>query len=184
MPAWFSKAINLPLPYLGTAYTILMRCSINDRQAIAYFLNIARKMPAIRFRLVLNEWLDGNSILTNIGMLPSNCIVYGSQEDLLLFYQEAHLVLNLSTPGEDPTITDRSILESMACARPVIVPQAAGQFEMVTDGREGYHIDPNDENKMLTAIRELSSDQKTYFRFSVAAREKALHFSLKQISHE
>lgn len=171
--AWYSKALSMPLPHLGTAYTILMLCSINDRQAIVHFLSIAGKMPGIRFRLVLNEHTDESSILTNIGMLPSNCIVFGAQEDHLPFYQEAHLVLNLSTPGEDSTITDRSILESMACARPVIVPEMEGKFQMVTDGHEGYHINPQDENRMVTAIRELCSDTKTYFRFSIAAREKA-----------
>lgn len=179
---WYQKALELDLPSLGTACTILMLCSIDDRYAIGHFLSIARKMPYIRFRLVLNEQANDDAIFNHIGILPANCIVYGAQNDHLPFYKEAHLVLNLSTPGEASTISDRSILESMACARPVIVPETAGRFEMVTDGREGYHINPNDENRLLNVIRELCSDAKIYFRFSAAAREKALHFSLKQIS--
>src|SRR5690606_34186218 len=118
-----------------------------------------------RFRLVLNEKTDESTILTHFGNLPSNCIVYGGQEDHLPFYREAHMVLNLSTTGEDTTLSDRNVLESLACARPVIVPDEEGKFEMVTDGLEGYHIDPNDEDRLLTVIRELCSDPEVYFRF-------------------
>lgn len=179
--AWFRKAFNIDLPHLGTACTILMLGSLNDSYAIQHFLNIARKLPMIRFRLVLDEKTDSSTIFSGAGMVPPNCTVYGAQEDHLPFYQEAHLVLDLSSNSEDSTLSDRNILESMACARPVIVPDYAGRFSIVTDGKEGYHINPDQENRLLGAIRELCSDTKTYFRFAVAAREKALHFSAMQL---
>ncbi|QEC43604.1 glycosyltransferase [Pseudobacter ginsenosidimutans] len=179
---WFRKAFNLDLPHLGTACTVLMISTLNNRIANGHFLRIASKMPGIRFKLVLNEPIDDDVVRNHIGMLPANCSVFGAQHDLLPFYKEAHLVLNLSAPGEDSTISDRSILEAMACGRPVIVPDQDGKYDMVTDGREGFHIDPNNENKLLTAIRELCSDARIFYRFSVAARETALHFPLKQIS--
>ena len=174
--AWFRKAFNLELPHLGTACTVLMISSLNNRIANGHFLSIASKMPGIRFRLVLDEPVNEDVIRNHMGMLPANCNVYGAPNDLLPFYREAHLALNLSTPGEDTTISDSSILEAMACARPVIVPDLEGKFEMVTDGREGFRIDPNNENKLLTVIRELCSDARMHYRFSVAARETALHF--------
>ncbi len=170
--AWFQKAFNLELPHLGTPFTILMLGTINDRVAIRHFLSIANKMPAIRFRLVLNETVNDDAILNHIGILPANCEVYGTQDDHLPFYKAAHLLLYLSTPGEGSTNSDRSVPESMACARPVIVPEGEDKFCMVTEGQEGFHINPEDENRLLTAIRELSSDAKTYFRIAVAAREK------------
>lgn len=179
--AWFRKAFSIDIPHLGTACTILMLSSLNDNYAIQHFLNIARKLPMIRFRLVLDEKTDSSTIFSGAGMVPPNCIVYGPQADHLPFYQEAHLVLDLSSNSEEPTHSDRNILESMACARPVIVPDYEGRFSIVTDGREGYHINPGQENRLSEAIRELCSDSKTYFRFAVAAREKALHFSAMQL---
>lgn len=171
--AWFRKAFSLDLPHLGTACTILMVASINDEYAIHRFLNIARKLPMIRFRLVLDIKPEGVIVQSGLAMVPPNCIVYGVQEDHLPFYQEAHLVLNLSTNREASTITENSILESMACARPVIVPGNEFQSDLVTDGKDGYQIDPDNENRLQAAISELCSDSKTYFRFAVAARDKA-----------
>lgn len=179
--AWFRKAFSINLPHLGTACTILMLGSLNDTYAIQHFLNIARKLPMIRFRLLLDEKTDSSTIFSGAGMVPPNCIVYGAQQDHLPFYESAHLVLDLSSNSGDAAQSDRKILESMACARPVIVPDYAGRFNIVTDGKEGYHINPDQENRLLGAIRELCSDAKTYFRFAVAAREKALHFSALQL---
>ncbi|WP_127124524.1 glycosyltransferase [Pseudoflavitalea rhizosphaerae] len=180
--AWFRKAFNLDLPHLGTACTVLMISSLNNRMANGHFLNIASKMPGIRFKLMLIEPINEDVVRNHMGMLPANCNVFGAQPDLLPFYKEAHLVLNLTAPGDDSTISDRSILEAMACGRPVIVPDQDGKYDMVTDGCEGFHIDPNNEDKLLTVVRELCSDSKTFHRFSIAARETALHFPLKQIS--
>ena len=180
--SWFRKAFNLELPHLGTACTVLMISTLSNRISNGHFLSIASKMPGIRFRLVLHETINDDVIRNYMGILPANCNVYGAQNDLLAFYKEAHLVLNLSAPGEDSTISDRSILEAMACGRPVMVPDQDGKYDMVTNGREGFRIDPNNENKLLTMIRELCSDARIHYRFSVAARETALHFPLKQIS--
>jgi glycosyltransferase involved in cell wall biosynthesis len=181
--AWFQKAFSLELPHLGTAFTILMEASLHDRNAIRHFLGIAHKLPAIRFRLVLQEAINDDVILNHIGILPANCLVYGTQQDHLPFYEEAHIVLHLSTHGEGSTISDRSIPESMACARPVIVPEGEDKFSMITDGQEGFHINPDDGNRLLTVIRELCSDANTYFRISVAAREKMQHGATKLMGY-
>lgn len=115
-------------------------------------------------------------------MRPPNCQVFSAQDDHLPFYKEAHLLLHLSSPGDGSTLSDKSVPESMACARPVIVPEA-DKFSMITESLEGFHINPDDENRLLTAIRELSSDAKTYSRIVVAAREKMQHGATKLMGY-
>ncbi len=66
------------------------------------------------------------------------------------------------------------ILESMACATPVIASALCGNAELIEDGRTGYLLpDPSDSRFLAQCIRELAGDPEKTRRMAQAAAAAA-----------
>jgi glycosyltransferase involved in cell wall biosynthesis len=70
-------------------------------------------------------------------------------------YRALDIVVHAST---QPEPFGRTIVEAMACARPVIVSQTGGAAELFTHGRDALGVPPNDPAPLASALGDLIVD--------------------------
>ena len=76
-----------------------------------------------------------------------------------------------------------SILEAMAAGRPVIASDVGSVNEIVTDGVEGFLIDPGDTDSLAAAMIQLAGDPPLTERMAEAARRRVeLAFSVEAMA--
>ena len=63
------------------------------------------------------------------------------QSDVLAFYNEAYIVLNMSDKTFFIDTFGMTALEAMSAGLPVIIPTEGGIAEMVTNGMDDFKID-------------------------------------------
>jgi glycosyltransferase involved in cell wall biosynthesis len=63
----------------------------------------------------------------------------------------------------------QALLEAMALGKPVIASAAAGNADLITDGRNGRLVEPLDPAAWVSAIEELLGDSVTATRLGAAA---------------
>lgn len=71
------------------------------------------------------------------------------------------------------------LVEAMAAGRPIIATRVSGSREMIQDGINGFLVEPKDVDALATKLIELIKNPALCQQFSVAARERAKHFSLQ-----
>jgi len=72
-----------------------------------------------------------------------------------------------------PSLRDglpNTLLEAMACARPVVASRVGGMTDAVTDGVDGLLLPPRDETAWLDALESLLGDPQAALRLGEAAR--------------
>ena len=67
-----------------------------------------------------------------------------------------------------------SMMEAMMCALPVVVPRVGDLADLVSDGQNGYLVDPPTAAGFASAIGSLLDDHARYAAFSAAAAQAAL----------
>jgi glycosyltransferase involved in cell wall biosynthesis len=70
-----------------------------------------------------------------------------------------------------------SLMEAMACSKPVVAARVGGIPELVTDGVEGILVEPGDVAGLGDAIRALLGDGQMRERMGTAGRERVMAFS-------
>ena len=76
----------------------------------------------------------------------------GRVTDVTRYYRQCSLVVHASTSPEPFGMV---LIEAMAQARPVIASPFGAAPEIITDGRAGYLVDPNDTPALAAKITEL-----------------------------
>jgi glycosyltransferase involved in cell wall biosynthesis len=71
------------------------------------------------------------------------------QEDIARVYRALNVVVHAST---EPEPFGRTIIEAMACARPVIVARAGGAAELFDDGVNALGVEPRNPAKLADAM--------------------------------
>ena len=75
-----------------------------------------------------------------------------------------------------------SLLQAMACSRPVIATAAGGVYDVVKDGETGYLVPPGDEKALAERMIQLVGDSRLRAELGRAGREKLeASFSLEQM---
>ncbi len=65
-------------------------------------------------------------------------------------------------------------LEAMSCSVPVIATNVGGAPEVITHGVDGFVVDPNDIDRMITLAREILSDPAKAEALALAGRRTAV----------
>lgn len=171
---------------LATQYTIkpefvvLMICSLKDYKGVNEFVQIADALsenPVLRFKLVLNASKNEIDQYFNDFSLPANIAIFDSQKELIPFYTEASLVLNLSRPDQWVETFGLTLLEAMTFGIPVIAPPVGGPTELVAEGENGYLLSCYELEKIAEKIIQLSQNPELCLQLSAKAREKAREYS-------
>jgi glycosyltransferase involved in cell wall biosynthesis len=174
---FLKRAYAMHAPNSHPTFTVLMLCSLKAYKGVYSFLEVAERLPQVQFELVLNTDAQSLEAWKSEVTLPANCALHSSSNNTLPFFKRAHLVVNLSHPDKWIETFGLTLLEGMACGRPVIAPPVGGPTELVTHGTEGFCIDARNTDDIVAAISTLRSDFRSYVRFSENARQKAACFS-------
>lgn len=92
--------------------------------------------------------------------------IYARQEDVVPFYSNASVVVNLSDKNQFVETFGLTALEAMSAGLPVVVPTVGGIAEMVEDGKNGYKIDVQDLERIAACLERILSDKQAYCRMA------------------
>lgn len=101
----------------------------------------------------------------------------GFQQNTADIYRALDIVVHAST---QPEPFGRTIVEGMACGKPVIVSQAGGASELFTHNYDAVGVQPGDSTALASAIQYLIENPNQRQRLSENARESVL----KRFSHD
>lgn len=154
---------------------VLMLGSLKLYKSPLEFIELAQRLSQFPFVLVVNDTQENiDRFMVEQGIhISKNLTIYPRQNDVIPFYNQASLVLNLSDKKQVVETFGLTALEAMSAGLPVIVPTEGGIAEMVEDGKNGYKIDVQDLNRIEECIKTILSDQTLYMELA----DKALAYS-------
>ncbi|MGB1305797.1 glycosyltransferase, partial [Pseudoalteromonas marina] len=164
----------------NSMFKVLMIASLKDYKGVKEFFAIARALLAekpIQFTVVLNAEPQEIAAYVKTVKLPLNVKLVPRQKNVIPFYQQANLVLNLSRVDEWVETFGLTIIEAMSFGIPVIVPPVGGPTEIVANNKEGYLIASYNIIEIADKIRMLSNNESKCMALSKSARERALFFN-------
>lgn len=86
-------------------------------------------------------------------------------------YSNLDIVVHASTKPEPFGLT---IVEAMACGRPVVASLAGGVAEIIEDGKDAIGVPPGNVDCLVGALKRLLLDPELRMRLGANAREKAV----------
>ncbi|MFE3847468.1 glycosyltransferase family 4 protein [Flavobacterium sp. LB3P45] len=172
----FVKQSRLHLNKEKNEKIVLMICSLKAYKGVNQFVKLAQMNSEFTFKLVVNASQNEIDDYFKSEILPSNLIVYPTQKNTDLFYQEASMVLNLSDTKLWVETFGLTILEAMAYGLPTIVPPVGGVVEIVKEGENGFLIDSKNINLISEKLNFLLQNEKIYNQMSKDALEKSKFF--------
>lgn len=175
---------SLP-PRRSDAPTVLFVGGLEPRKGLEHLVlsmeDVARTHPSARLEIVAKSGFRGvdepgwfRTLSERAGLTDRVSITESvSQEDLLQMYADCDL-LALPSRNEGWGL---SLMEAMACAKPVVATAVGGIPELVTDGAEGLLVPPGDVKGLAGAINRLLGDQGLRHRMGLAGLERVKAFS-------
>lgn len=147
---------------------VLMVCSLKDYKGVREFVELAKALPLLHFKLVLNASLkDINEFFDH--RLPTNLNIFPTQNNIHPFYQWSDIVLNLSHPNRWVETFGLTIIEGMAYGNPAIVPEIGGITELVFENQNGYKISCHALEEIKLKLTTLRRRPKLYKELSQTA---------------
>ncbi len=145
---------------------VLMLGSLKGYKGTKEFVELACRLQKYEFVLVLNDEQENiDRYFEENGLVcTGNLKVYARQKDVVPFYREASVVLNLTDKTQAIETFGLTALEARAFGLPVIVPTVGGIAEMVEDGVNGWKIDVQELDEIERRIEEMLSDREVYRR--------------------
>jgi glycosyltransferase involved in cell wall biosynthesis len=150
-----------------------------DARGVPLILDAAALRPDIAFRLLWRPW--GNSLarvrqcVAERGLRNVD-IVVGRVEDMSGEYRAAHVTVAPFTEMSRCKPAPNSLVESMACGRPVVTTPVVGLAELVRDEQAGIVCEPTGA-ALAESLDRLSSD---WTAFSDRARRTAERWFAKR----
>lgn len=174
--------VNRLTPNLQTAFErkhILMLGSLKLYKGPLEFIELAQRLSQFIFELVVNDTQENINRFVKEHKINicKNLTIYPRQNDVVPFYNQASLVLNLSDKKQFVETFGLTALEAMSTGLPVIVPTEGGIAEMVADGENGYKIDVQELDRMADTIERIFSDGSLYLQLATNALTYSKKFS-------
>ncbi|TDQ19635.1 glycosyltransferase involved in cell wall biosynthesis [Algoriphagus boseongensis] len=164
--------------------SVLMLASLRPYKGIYEFVELAKRLPKLDFDLILSDssedvekWKSGLNITPNLHIWPV-------QKEVVPWYKQAFLVLNLAHPDKWLETFGMTILEGMHFGVPAIVPTKGGVTELIEYGINGYLVDYTDLDKIEELIRKIDSSEELWKQLGAKAKEKAQDFTGRKFSSE
>lgn len=161
------------------------------------FIDAAARLLARHSGLRIRFFIIGGPVYSTIGSqfsepelrraaeargLKDHLGLIGFQKEAQNVYRALDVVVHASTHAEP---FGRTIVEAMACGRPVVVSNAGGAAEIFLDGIDAIGVPPNDADALAEAIARLARDPEMRRRIGAAARRTvAERFSRERLGAE
>jgi glycosyltransferase involved in cell wall biosynthesis len=164
--------------YKYSKKNILMVSSLKKYKGIDIFVSMAKKCPAYSFSLVVSaQKVDIVRYFSHIS-LPENFAVIPQQKDLLEYYLDASIVVNLSLPDLCVETFGMTLLEGLQCGTPCIAPDVGGPREIILNGKNGLLVNPYDEDSIIKAMNTILNSEEHYTIFFFNALDSISRFSI------
>lgn len=165
-PAAGQRPVNGPLRLLFVG-------RINQRKGVKYLLEALEKLPAKHVELTIcGRVLDDLKIFepfrSQITIRPSV-----SHAELVATYQASDLFIFPSVAEGFAHV----LLESMACGLPVLSTTATAAPDLVTEGVDGFVVEPGASNALVSRVEWALSHRSELRDMREAARRKAEQFT-------
>lgn len=112
--------------------------------------------------------------------LSERFVIAGRSDDVAAEIKECRVVALPSESEGVPT----ALLEAMSARRPVVCTRVGHVETLVTDGSEGYIVQPGDVSAMADYLAEILLDRALAKRLGEAAHARALKHNLKPVAWE
>jgi len=165
--------------------TLLFVGGLEPRKGLDYLVRamplIAERVPETRLTVVAKTGFRGTDQVSTFENLArelgvSDRILFRESVDqatLLSFYSECDVVV-LPSRNEGWGL---SLMEAMACTKPVVATRVGGIPELVRDGVDGILVEPGDLQQLTAAVVRLLSSSELRQRMGAAGRERVKAFS-------
>jgi glycosyltransferase involved in cell wall biosynthesis len=135
-------------------------------RGIPAILDAAALRPRMRFRLLWRPWGDSLPPLRRWiaeRQLVNVELIVGRYPHMGLQYQAAHATVAPFTQPEQYKPAPNSLLESLACGRPVVTTPDVGLAEVIRDEGSGI-VTPPDGASLAEGLDQLQADWPTFSR--------------------
>jgi N-acetyl-alpha-D-glucosaminyl L-malate synthase BshA len=136
---------------------------------IEIFLRVRRQLPAILLMVGDGPERSGAERLAHHHGIESKVRFLGKRDNIDELIGISDLLL---LPSETESF-GLVALEAMACEVPVVVSKVGGLLEVITDGKEGYLVEPHDVDTMAARSLLILSDENRRREMGKQGRETA-----------
>ena len=155
------------------AFAVLVPRRLVRKNGVAFALRALRRMPERDVLVCLAGDGPEHDALLAEASGEDRLRVLGTiaHPGILDWYRacDAVLIPSIRADGVEEA-TSLSMLEGMACARPVVCSAIGGMKEVVRDGDTGLLVEPEDIDGIATALRRLRDDRAFGDRLGAAGR--------------
>jgi glycosyltransferase involved in cell wall biosynthesis len=168
----------------GGVPTIGLVARLTPEKDVRCFLNaaarVAERFPTAKFRIAGDGPLrpELERLASDLG-LGERVSFLGVLDEMRPFFESVH-VLAVSSVAEG---TPLSIVEAMGASVPIVATRVGGIPEQVTDGHNGYLVEPRDPGTLAERIGSILADPDAATRLGEAGRARALReFSVETMT--
>ncbi len=156
-----------------------------DQKTLILAMEIVRKKHPDTYLVVLGDGSQKNNLLALIKKKDlQSCVFIVSQkipnEKMNLVYSESFLCLIPATYE----IFNMTMLECLACGRPVIACNTGGMRDVIKEGVDGYLFDKHDYTAVAKYVCVLLEDQDKYREFCSNAKRESERFDWQVLAKE
>jgi glycosyltransferase involved in cell wall biosynthesis len=98
------------------------------------------------------------------------CLFLGYQQDVSRYYDAIDALLLPSANEGTPV----SVIEALAAQRPAVATDVGGTADVITDGVDGFLVEPGDVDALAERLAELARDPERRARMGEAGRSRVL----------
>jgi glycosyltransferase involved in cell wall biosynthesis len=138
------------------------------------------ELPGLRVHLVGDVYrgqaFHREQLMTQVrGLGLDDVVVFeGERRDAAQIVADSDVFV---LPSRRPEPFGMALVEAMLLGRPVVATDAGGPKEIVTHGRDGLLVPPNDAGALAQALRQLHADPARAVRLGEHARHRAAELS-------
>ena len=172
----FDAMKNTYYPNKPGRFNVLMLASLIASKGLHQMVALAKALPQAHFQLIISESMPKINAFFEGEALPDNLTLFPAQEDVMPFYANASLVINLSDTKKYIESFGLTLIEAMAHGIPVIAPPVGGPAELVEDGVNGYKIDSANLDAVVRQVKLLIERPMLCMELSAEALQSARKF--------
>lgn len=177
-----------PLPrFMDGKLNILFVGRLEKRKGFGYLLHafqqIQEQIPETRLVVVGPYDKDDKAPFVRFArshrLRGVKFVGYTRSEDVPRYYRACHVFCAPSTGFESFGIV---LLEAMASGKPVVATNIPGYRSVLTDGREGVLVEPQNEGALAEAIIRVLKNPDLAHRMGEQGRQTASHYAWDRVA--